>query len=159
MHFCLNNTPDNTYPNFNAEIVDAVMTLNYNGGVGIGNTNPLDDGGITSFLCIGDSSVTESIGALVIGRRNSSGATRQMSIRYDGYFNACFGDYGLNNTVSSFSPQIAVSWAAPTYSIQIASSGQVIMPSGWTTSDERIKTNIKTIEHALDKILLLRGVE
>ncbi len=28
-----------------------------------------------------------------------------------------------------------------------------------TTSDERIKTNIKTIENALDKILLLRGVE
>ncbi len=26
-------------------------------------------------------------------------------------------------------------------------------------SDERIKTNVKTIEYALDKILLLRGVE
>jgi hypothetical protein len=26
-------------------------------------------------------------------------------------------------------------------------------------SDERIKTNIKTIENALDKVLLLRGVE
>ena len=28
-----------------------------------------------------------------------------------------------------------------------------------TSSDERIKTNIKTIENALDKVLLLRGVE
>ena len=28
-----------------------------------------------------------------------------------------------------------------------------------TTSDERVKTNIKTIENALDKTLLLRGVE
>jgi hypothetical protein len=28
-----------------------------------------------------------------------------------------------------------------------------------TGSDERIKTNIKTIENALDKVLLLRGVE
>jgi hypothetical protein len=27
------------------------------------------------------------------------------------------------------------------------------------SSDERIKTNIKTIENALDKTLLLRGVE
>ena len=27
------------------------------------------------------------------------------------------------------------------------------------TSDERIKTNIKTIENALDKTLLLRGVQ
>ena len=33
------------------------------------------------------------------------------------------------------------------------------MPNGWTPSDEIIKTNIKTIENALDKILLLRGVE
>ncbi len=28
-----------------------------------------------------------------------------------------------------------------------------------TTSDERIKTKIKTIENALEKTLLLRGVE
>ncbi len=28
-----------------------------------------------------------------------------------------------------------------------------------TGSDERIKTNIKTIENALDKTLLLRGIE
>ena len=34
------------------------------------------------------------------------------------------------------------------------------MPNGYgTSSDERIKTNIKTIENALDKTLLLRGVE
>jgi hypothetical protein len=33
------------------------------------------------------------------------------------------------------------------------------MPNGYGTSDERIKSNIKTIENALDKTLLLRGVE
>ena len=33
------------------------------------------------------------------------------------------------------------------------------MPYSWNSSDERIKTNVKTIEYALDKILLLRGVE
>ena len=34
------------------------------------------------------------------------------------------------------------------------------MPNGYgTSSDERIKTNIKTIENALEKTLLLRGVE
>ncbi len=32
------------------------------------------------------------------------------------------------------------------------------MPNGWTSSDERIKKN-RTIENALDKTLLLRGVE
>jgi hypothetical protein len=34
------------------------------------------------------------------------------------------------------------------------------MPNGYgNSSDERIKTNIKTIENALEKTLLLRGVE
>ena len=36
----------------------------------------------------------------------------------------------------------------------------VTMQYGFTSvSDERVKTNIKTIDNALDKILLLRGVE
>ena len=43
--------------------------------------------------------------------------------------------------------------------LTVSSTGSIIMPGGWTTSDERIKSNIKTIEHALDKTLLLRGVE
>jgi hypothetical protein len=33
------------------------------------------------------------------------------------------------------------------------------MQYGYSSSDERIKTNIKTIENALEKTLLLRGVE
>ena len=48
---------------------------------------------------------------------------------------------------------------APTGSLNIGSNGYVTMPYGYGTgSDERIKTNIKTIENALDKTLLLRGV-
>ncbi len=42
----------------------------------------------------------------------------------------------------------------------ISSSGYVTMSFGYGTgSDERIKTNIKTIENAWEKTLLLRGVE
>ncbi len=42
----------------------------------------------------------------------------------------------------------------------ISSSGYVAMSFGYGTgSDERIKTNIKTIENALENTLLLRGVE
>jgi len=42
----------------------------------------------------------------------------------------------------------------------IQASGYVQMLYGFgTSSDERIKSNIKTIENALDKTLLLRGVE
>ncbi len=54
---------------------------------------------------------------------------------------------------------MAISYQAPVSSFTISSTGQLIIPYGSTSSDERIKTNIKTIEHALDKTLLLRGVE
>ena len=36
--------------------------------------------------------------------------------------------------------------------------GSILMTHGYSSSDERIKTNIKTIENALDKTILLRGV-
>jgi Chaperone of endosialidase len=52
-----------------------------------------------------------------------------------------------------------LSYQAPASSLTISSTGQVIMPNGYSTSDERIKSNIKTIENALEKTLLLRGVE
>ena len=51
-------------------------------------------------------------------------------------------------------------YGAPFNSLLINYLGKVIMPYGYgQSSDERIKTNIKTIENALDKTLLLRGVE
>ena len=55
---------------------------------------------------------------------------------------------------------MAIVYSAPALSLLIASSGYVTMQYGYGgASDERIKTNIKTIENALDKVLLLRGVE
>ena len=49
---------------------------------------------------------------------------------------------------------------APLGSLGIDGTGKVIMQYGYgETSDERVKSNIKTIENALDKTLLLRGVE
>jgi hypothetical protein len=33
------------------------------------------------------------------------------------------------------------------------------MPNGWTSSHERVKKYIRTIENALDKTLVLLGVE
>jgi hypothetical protein len=49
---------------------------------------------------------------------------------------------------------------APSASLVVSSTGKVIMQYDYgITSDERIKTNIKTIENALEKTLLLRGVE
>jgi hypothetical protein len=34
--------------------------------------------------------------------------------------------------------------------VTISSMGTIIMPYSWNSSDERIKTNVKTIEYALD---------
>jgi hypothetical protein len=51
-------------------------------------------------------------------------------------------------------------YSTPFKSLLIQSSGQVAMPYGYTvSSDERIKTDAKTIENELEKTLLLRGVE
>ena len=45
-------------------------------------------------------------------------------------------------------------------SLLINDAGNVRMQYGFgQASDERIKTNTKTIENALDKVSLLRGVE
>ena len=69
------------------------------------------------------------------------------------------GDCGnVNNNTNTWTLQSAISYQAPASSFTISSTGTVIMPYSWNSSDERIKTNIKTIENALDKTLLLRGV-
>ena len=49
--------------------------------------------------------------------------------------------------------------AAPISSLVISSTGYVTMRIGYGTSDQRIKTNIKTIDNALWKVQQLRGVE
>ena len=53
----------------------------------------------------------------------------------------------------------SISYQAPASSFVINSNGSIVMQYGYSSSDERIKTNIKTIENALEKTLLLRGVE
>ena len=69
-------------------------------------------------------------------------------------------DYGNGNYFSNaWTGQFAIIYNAPYGSLSIGSSGYVTMQYGHTgASDERIKSNIKTIENALDKTLLLRGV-
>jgi hypothetical protein len=71
------------------------------------------------------------------------------------------GDYGNTNASSNaLTSQLAILYSAPASSLVIQGSGYVQMPYGsGNGSDEIIKSNIKTIENALDKTLLLRGVE
>jgi hypothetical protein len=127
--------------------------MNVGGIVGIQNTNPL------TMLHLGNCTVTGSAPVLVFGKNTGSGF-RNAFIGYNDSFYFCIGDYGNTNTSNSFTNQFGILYNAPASSFVIQSSGYCIMPYGYgTSSDERIKTNIKTIENALDKTLLLRGVE
>ena len=71
------------------------------------------------------------------------------------------GDNGnQNNNTNTWTPQFGIWYNAPSASLAISTTGKVVMQYDYgTSSDERIKTNIKTIENALEKTLLLRGVE
>ncbi len=68
MNICFNDTNDNS-STFNADIIDYCATFDYNGSVGIGNKNPMDDGGDTTFLCVGNADVAGSAPRLVFGKR------------------------------------------------------------------------------------------
>ena len=112
------------------------------------------------MLCVGDSSLYGSDGAVIVCKNSGPTSSRHFKFgtTYDYFWG--IGDYGYNNTIITWNAQVLCYYSAPFASLIIQSSGQVIMPYGYsTTSDERIKTNIKTIENALDKTLLLRGVE
>jgi hypothetical protein len=79
---------------------------------------------------------------------------------YNDSFFFVIGDYGNTYGTNTLTQQFAIIYSAPALSILVVSSGYVTMQYGYGgASDERIKTNIKTIENSLDKTLLLRGVE
>ena len=152
LHFCLNNTADNSYTQ-NASLSSSRMTIDYNGNVGINNTSPWVD------LNLGNVDVVGSSGSLVFGK-NNGGGIRNFRMGMSSNFFLCTGDCGnVNNSSNTWTLQSAISYQAPASSFTISSTGTIIMPYSWNSSDERIKTNVKTIEYALDKILLLRGVE
>ena len=109
------------------------------------------------FLCVGDSSIVSSVGAIVVAQNNGAG-TRHLGIRPDGGFNACIGDYGSNNVRGTFTPQLVVSWQCPAYSLTVNNNGSVYMAYGYSGSDIILKTDIEPIENALWKVQQLRGV-
>ena len=135
-----------------------LLTVMPTGSVGIGNANPLNDGGTTTYLCIGDSSIAGSEGALVVGKKESSGATRQYKF---GITPGCIywgiGDFGNYNTITSWVTHIICHYTAPANSILIDSIGRVY-GNFISSSDEKIKTDVQTIDNALTKVQQLRGV-
>ena len=153
LHFCLNGDANNTYPTYNATLSNSRMTIDYNGNVGINNTSPWAPLNIGSVDNISD-------GYINFSKNTGAGSYRNCRVGYNSNFGFSIGDNGnVNNNTNSWTVQFAIAYNAPFASLGANEVGRVIMQYGYgTTSDERIKTNIKTIENALDKTLLLRGV-
>jgi hypothetical protein len=131
------------------------MTINSAGRVGVNNTDP------QSMLHLGNSDVSGSNPAIVFGKRLADNTgSRNAFISYTDNFIFCIGDNGSTNSSSNLIAQLGIHYDAPGASLVVGTNGYVAMQYGsGGLSDERIKTNIKTIENALDKTLLLRGVE
>ena len=155
LHICLNNIANNS-ATYNASTADYCATFNYDGDVGIGNPNPLTNGGTTTHLCIGCSSIDGSDGALVIARRIAG--NRHFKTAYNSGFTVCMGDYGNENAIGTWNPQFGFAYNCPGSSLTIVPSG-IVYGNFQNTSDEKIKTDISTIENALWKVQQLRGVE
>ena len=145
-----NNVSASTYKNICTMNTNGVVL---NGRVGVNNTTPL------SMLHLGNCTVANSAPVIVFGK-NVNGGYRNAFMGYTDTFFFVIGDYGNTNTSNELTQHLAIAYNTPVLPLFITSTGYVTMQYGYGgSSDERIKTNIKTIENALDKTLLLRGVE
>ena len=151
LHLCNNNNADNTT---SVSVSDARLTVDTNGSIGVNNLSPC------GMLTVGNSSLANSEGHIVIGRKDGGGGTRQYRLGYTAGWSAVIGDYGNNNTAATQVEQFRIIYTAPTDTLVCYGDGNVGTKYGYvvTASDERLKTDISTIENALDKVLHLRGV-
>ncbi len=112
------------------------------------------------MLHLGNCTVLNSSPVIIFGKNVNNAGFRNAFMGYTDTFFFVIGDYGNTNTSNTLTQQLAIQYNAPALPLHISSPGYVTMQYGYGgASDERIKTNIKTIENALDKTLLLRGVE
>lgn len=151
LHLCNNNNADNTT---SVSVSDARLTVDTNGSIGVNNLSPC------GMLTVGNSSLANSEGHIVIGRKDGGGGTRQYRLGYTAGWSAVIGDYGNNNTAATQVEQFRIIYTAPTDTLVCYGDGNVGTKYGYvvTASDERLKTDIFTIENALNKVLHLRGV-
>ena len=134
-----------------------VLTFDHIGNAGFNNDSPIESGNDTN-LCIGTCS-SQSVGGLVISQNNANGGVRKFSFGYNTDFEVVIGDYGNTNSDQAWINNFRMAYNAPASSIVIAGNGYITMAYGYGTSDQRIKTDIKTIENSLFKVLNLRGIE
>jgi len=78
---------------------------------------------------IGDSTITNSDGNIVIGKKDSGGGNRHFKIGYDASFNICIGDYGFNGTAGTWAAAIKMPYDTPDSTIVTNSAGYVRHPT------------------------------
>lgn len=157
-HITLNNTADNTYPTYNASLADASFTFDYSGNMGLMNQNPISDNGVNCFMNIANSSLAGNSGNIVIHKRDFTGSNRHFRIGItDGYYYSV-GDFGSNNVAGTWVKQFQMPYGCPENSLLIDSLGRCYSVAFIPSSDQKIKTDIRTIDNALWKVQQLRGV-
>lgn len=136
-----------------------VMTIKANGNIGIGNNNPIMTGNDTN-LCIGNSSMINSSGFLIIGRNIGAGFQRHFKLGYGDNNFITIGDFGTNNNPNIWKQQIRFHWNCPNNSFLIYENGDANLYGRlYQASDIKLKKNIYPIQNSLEKVNLLNGVE
>jgi hypothetical protein len=118
------------------------------GIVGITNNTPVGTLHIGITASLSDTS-------LYISANNSGNRTCRMG--YNGGWSFCIGDIGPNDS-GTWNPQFLINYAAPANILYFNENGRLHANQFWNVSDERLKSNIQTIDNALLKVQELRGV-
>jgi len=105
----LGSTYANQQPPANSVIVQDKL--------GVGTTKPLGP------LSIGDASVPDSDGYIVVGKNIKGGGTRQFRLGLDKDFNFVIGDYGFNNNAGTWIEPFAIAYNALPNSLYIDNTG------------------------------------
>jgi len=153
------NNSGNLYENTNSNNYIERFRIKTDGNVGIGNNNPISTIINDINLTIGNSSLNNSSGYLIISK-GASDFKRHFKIGYNNYNFITIGDFGTNNNSGIWKEQIKFHWNAPNNGLVLYENGDLnIYGRLYQASDRRIKKEIKTIENALDKLEKLNGVE
>lgn len=138
------------------------ITISQRGNIGVANDAPIDVSGDTNACSLNLGKCGGGFqhrARIQLVKDDNNGSVRQMLLTQDNLFNFCIADGGGQNNLNTVVLIVQVKYNAPYTSLYIDVNGYVQMRMGYGTSDQRTKTNIKTIDDALFKVLHLRGVE
>jgi hypothetical protein len=115
------------------------LRIDNNGNVGIGNTAPI------APLTIGNSSLANNDGFIVLEKCTTLGSTRQFRIGLNANFDLALGDYGGNNVAGGWAQALRIAYGAPSDSL-IINNGNINMSgnlgvNGYIYSATYIYTN------------------